>query len=91
MSWVGRLPFLYQQVLKPVLFRLDPERVHDGFVALGDVLGRTRVGRGILSAEDAMEKFRAGADLVHHISGFFFTGPHLMGEIAGAWARQAEG
>jgi len=43
---------------------------------------------GILSAEDALEKFRAGADLVHLISGMIFTGPHLMGEIAEAWARE---
>ncbi len=41
---------------------------------------------GILSAEDAMDKFRAGADLVHLISGMIFTGPHLMGEIAAARA-----
>jgi len=46
---------------------------------------------GILSAEDAMEKFQAGADLVHLISGMIFTGPHLMGEIAGAWARESQG
>jgi len=43
---------------------------------------------GILSANDALEKFRAGADLVHLISGMIFTGPHLMGEIAEAWARE---
>jgi dihydroorotate dehydrogenase len=46
---------------------------------------------GILSAEDALEKFRAGADLVHLISGMIFTGPHLMGEIADAWAREIRG
>jgi len=38
-----------------------------------------------------MEKFQAGADLVHLISGMIFTGPHLMGEIAGAWARESQG
>jgi dihydroorotate dehydrogenase len=42
---------------------------------------------GILSAEDALAKLRAGADLVQLISGMIFTGPHLMGEIAEAWAR----
>lgn len=43
---------------------------------------------GILSAEDALDKFRAGADLVQLISGMIFTGPHLMGEIARAYAEE---
>ena len=43
---------------------------------------------GILSADDALEKFRAGADLVQLISGMIFTGPHLMSDIARAWARE---
>ncbi len=44
------LPFLYQRLLKPVLFRFDPERVHDWFVALGDGIGRVGAGRGLVSA-----------------------------------------
>jgi dihydroorotate dehydrogenase len=43
---------------------------------------------GILSAEDALDKFRAGADLVQLISGMIFTGPHLMREIARAYAEE---
>ncbi|TVP59619.1 MAG: hypothetical protein EA351_01365, partial [Gemmatimonadales bacterium] len=43
---------------------------------------------GILSADDALAKFRAGADLVQLISGMIFTGPHLLREIAGAYARE---
>jgi dihydroorotate dehydrogenase len=43
---------------------------------------------GILSAEDALDKFRAGADLVQLISGMIFTGPHLMGDIARAYAEE---
>ena len=46
---------------------------------------------GILSAKDAMEKFRAGADLVQLISGMIFTGPHLMRDIAAAYAREFKG
>jgi dihydroorotate dehydrogenase len=44
---------------------------------------------GILSADDALEKLRAGADLVQLISGMIFTGPHLLGEIARAWSGEA--
>lgn len=36
---------------------------------------------GILSPEDAMEKFHSGADLVQMISGMIFTSPSLMGQI----------
>jgi dihydroorotate dehydrogenase len=36
---------------------------------------------GILSAEDALEKLEAGANLIQLISGMIFTGPHLMQEI----------
>ena len=43
------LPLLYQRVLKPILFRFDPEAVHDAFVSLGYGLGRTGVGRGLIS------------------------------------------
>ena len=36
---------------------------------------------GILSVEDAKEKFEAGADLIQLISGMIFEGPHLMNQI----------
>jgi dihydroorotate dehydrogenase len=36
---------------------------------------------GILSAEDALEKMRLGANLVQLISGMIFTGPHLINQI----------
>jgi dihydroorotate dehydrogenase len=44
------LPLLYRRALKPALFQLDPERVHDAFVSLGDGLGRTRAGRAAIGA-----------------------------------------
>lgn len=42
---------------------------------------------GVLSVEDAMEKFEAGADLLQLISGMIFEGPHLMGDITKAYAK----
>ncbi|CAN5614011.1 hypothetical protein BH23GEM6_BH23GEM6_23340 [soil metagenome] len=39
------MKILYQRVLKPILFRFDPERVHDVFVGLGELLGRFGVTR----------------------------------------------
>ena len=43
---------------------------------------------GILGADDAIEKFDAGADLVQLISGMIFEGPHLMRDIARALAKR---
>ncbi len=45
---------------------------------------------GVMSVEDAMEKFEAGADLLQLISGMIFEGPHLMGDIARAYAKRKE-
>jgi dihydroorotate dehydrogenase len=45
---------------------------------------------GILSADDAIEKFRAGADLVQLITGMIFEGPHLMKEISKAYAANRD-
>ncbi len=42
---------------------------------------------GIMTAQDALEKFRAGADLVQLITGMIFEGPHLMKEISHAYER----
>lgn len=36
---------LYTKILKPILFRHDPEHVHDFFVATGKVLGTTALSR----------------------------------------------
>jgi dihydroorotate dehydrogenase len=40
---------LYQFLLKPLLFRLDPEWVHDLFVNLGDTVGRYAITRRLVS------------------------------------------
>ncbi len=42
---------------------------------------------GIMSAEDAMDKFNAGADLVQLITGMIFHGPQLISQIDSAYAR----
>jgi dihydroorotate dehydrogenase len=37
--------FLYRNILKPILFRFDAEKVHDAFTAIGAFLGRYRITR----------------------------------------------
>jgi len=36
---------MYERVIKPVLFRFDPEHMHDLFVWIGEALGGTGLGR----------------------------------------------
>ncbi|HVN26336.1 MAG TPA: quinone-dependent dihydroorotate dehydrogenase [Candidatus Paceibacterota bacterium] len=40
---------MYERLLKPILFRFDPERVHDFFVEVGHMLGNFHWGRWIVS------------------------------------------
>lgn len=44
---------------------------------------------GIFTPNDAMEKFRAGADLVQLITGMIFEGPSLVGRICDAYAKES--
>ena len=41
--------FLYKKVLKPLLFKVDPEFVHDRFVVIGIVLGKFYLTRKVCS------------------------------------------
>ncbi len=44
---------------------------------------------GIFSAEDAMAKFDAGADLIQLVSGMIFEGPGLMRKICERYAKKS--
>jgi len=41
---------MYESILKPILFRFDAERVHDFFVAFGELLGKFAITRRIVGA-----------------------------------------
>lgn len=56
------------------------ELVRRTYRQYGDTLSIIGVG-GIMSAEDAYEKIRAGASLVALITGLIFEGPQLVGDI----------
>ena len=43
---------------------------------------------GILSAADALDKRRLGADLVQVYTGLIYRGPGLVGEIVRAWPEK---
>ncbi len=44
---------------------------------------------GVLSVDDAIEKFERGAKLIHMITGMIYTGPSLISGIAAAYAARA--
>lgn len=62
---------LYRRALRPLLFRLDPERAHNGAIALGAALGRTGFG-----ATAAGRLFRFEDDrLRQQVGGMTFANP----------------
>jgi dihydroorotate dehydrogenase subfamily 2 len=54
---------LYRKLLKPVLFRFDPESVHDVFVALGERLGEHGPTRRLVDLAYGYRGVDASADL----------------------------
>lgn len=44
------IKLLYKKLLKPILFKFDPEVVHDAFVKLGEFCGKFAVGRALIAS-----------------------------------------
>jgi dihydroorotate dehydrogenase subfamily 2 len=68
------------RVLSTELIRKTREKYGKRFTIIG-------VG-GILSPDDAMEKFAAGADLIQLITGMIFEGPGLIKTICERYAKE---
>lgn len=67
------------QKLSNELIKKTREKMGKDFTIIG-------VG-GILTPEDAIEKFENGANIVQLITGMIFEGPHLMKEICNAYSN----
>jgi hypothetical protein len=65
---------LYQFLLKPILFRFDPERVHDLFVNFGEALGRSAITRRLV----ALVYGYHGADAAVTVDGITYRTPVLL-------------
>ena len=63
--------WLYRHVLKPVLFRFDPEDVHDHFLRFGAWLGRYRGTRALLRVLCTYRHL----SLVQQVQGIVFENP----------------
>lgn len=46
---IGFQCLAYQRILKPIFFRLDPEKVHDAFTLFGRLIGATTTGRAFVA------------------------------------------
>lgn len=68
------LRFAYKKILKPILFRFDPEVIHNVFVKAGELLGRTSFGRWVV---DKMYGYH-GPDASRIIDGIRYPTPTLL-------------
>jgi dihydroorotate dehydrogenase len=65
------IKWLYKKVLKPLLFKMDPEFVHDIFVSFGEKLGRCKLGRWWIAA---MYKYK-GPYKGKTVDGIYYKSP----------------
>ncbi len=65
------MSFLYERLAKPILFRFDPERIHDLFIWKGSVIGAIPPARWLLAA---VYRYRNPA-LAQTVAGIRFENP----------------
>jgi len=65
---------LYRGLLKPILFRFDPERVHNIFVSLGEWFGRGPLRRSVISTFYKYD----GDDLTKAVDGIEYKRPLIL-------------
>jgi dihydroorotate dehydrogenase len=65
---------LYAKALKPILFRIHPDYVHDWFIALGEFSGKFALTRGVMSG---LYEYR-GKDISKTVDGITYRTPVLL-------------
>ena len=65
---------LYTYILKPILFRFDPEAVHDLFASCGEILGMSALTRGLTSLMYGYH----GKDISKIVDGITYRTPFLL-------------
>ena len=65
---------LYSTLLKPILFRFDPERVHNWATSLGEFLGRTKLTRALVGT---IYNYR-GPDISKIVDGNTYRTPFIL-------------
>ncbi len=68
------MDFLYRRALKPILFRMSPDTVHEIFITLGELAGRFALKRKIFSF---LYNYR-GPDISKTVDGITYRTPVLL-------------
>ena len=68
------MKFLYKRILKPLLFKMDPEYVHDLFVRFGEIMGNWKIGRWFICL---LYKYK-GADISKTVDGINYSSPIIL-------------
>ncbi len=68
------IKLLYKRILKPILFKFDPELIHDVFIDVGEMLGKTNVGRRLISS---MYRYK-GPDISTTVDGITYRYPVVL-------------
>jgi len=68
------MDFLYRHVLKRILFKCNPEPVHDAFVVLGELVGRFALARKLFGF---LYNYR-GSDISKTVDGITYRTPVLL-------------
>ncbi|MDP1707424.1 MAG: quinone-dependent dihydroorotate dehydrogenase [bacterium] len=68
------MDFLYQKVLKPILFRMSPDTVHDLFITLGELAGHFALKRWFFNL---LYDYR-GPDISKTVDGVIYRTPVLL-------------
>ncbi len=68
------IKFLYIHLLKPILFKTDPEFIHNQFVKFGELLGRFSLGRYLIRIIYGYH----GPDVSKTVDGITFKTPVLL-------------
>ncbi len=64
----------YKHLLKPILFRFDPEAVHDFFIAGGEKLGNLALGRFLIASTYNYK----GSQIAKDVDGLHYRTPFLL-------------
>lgn len=64
----------YRTILKPLLFRFDPEFIHNRFVQFGEILGMTPVTRAVMRIAYGYK----GPDIAKTVDGIVYRTPVLL-------------
>lgn len=64
----------YKKALKPVLFRFDPEGVHDVFVSVGEKFGASSAGRKLIASMYGYD----GPDISRTVDGITYKTPVIL-------------